>query len=167
MLNAKAKRYLLKDRNSDPRYAFDLTVSPPAAMGRGRIPRFIRRGVLLAIVFLGGSVQLAQAVSWSVTTGDWSVPANWGGTLPGENDYAYIENGGTAYVTETGAICGHLRLGGYGTGKTGTVVMTGGTFDARYGEIGGSGTGTFLRPEATLPFPTRFTSVTMHRGPIP
>ena len=69
----------------------------------------------------------AAAYYWALPagqSGDWSVPANWGGTAPSAGDNAYIANGGTAIIDSAGPTCDNLYLG-TATGS-GNVRMTGG-----------------------------------------
>ena len=65
---------------------------------------------LIAVAVLVGAPSLAIRRQWSVTSGDWSIPANWGGTLPSSYGNDYIGNGGTATLT-TGGSCGGLYVG--------------------------------------------------------
>ncbi len=68
---------------------------------------FVVTGVMLAAAPLG-----AANYTWVVSSGDWSVASNWNGTLPTSIDYAYVNNGGTAAVSQTNETCGTLSLGG-------------------------------------------------------
>jgi fibronectin-binding autotransporter adhesin len=70
------------------------------------------RPLLLAVALAGLYASSVEAASytWRVTSGDWSVAANWGGTLPTINDNAYISNGGTAMVTTLTASCNRLTV---------------------------------------------------------
>ena len=56
--------------------------------------------------------------------GDWSVPGNWGGTEPTANDTVYIQNWGTANVTQPGAACKNIYF------QPGTINQTGGSLSA-------------------------------------
>ena len=53
-----------------------------------------------AIVLAGSSP--AEAISWSRDpdsgSGDWSVASNWGGAVPTNSNWVYIDNGGTATI---------------------------------------------------------------------
>ncbi len=91
-----------------------------------------------AIVLMASLPVRAATYTWAVSTGDWSVASNWGGTLPTSNDAAYVFNGGVLAITQTGATCSSLSLGG---SKGGTVQMSGGGFSATdvYSAIGGAG----------------------------
>jgi autotransporter-associated beta strand protein len=85
---------------------------------------------------------------WSVTAGTWSVPASWSTTsVPSVNDTAYVANGGTATVTQTGEVCYYLSLGGT---NTGTCQMSSGSLGVGVAEyIGDSNTGTFVQTGGT------------------
>jgi autotransporter-associated beta strand protein len=75
------------------------------------LPSF-RQGLLAAAVLLC-TVCSSHASDryWSVTTGDWSTPANWGGVVPISGDLVYVVNDGTATITQAGAKCSLLNLG--------------------------------------------------------
>ncbi len=104
----------------------------------------IRLGLLAAAVLLctPHSAQ-AATVYWSVPTGDWSLPDNWGGTEPTASDDAVI-NYGTANVTQSGEVCAYLYLGD-SLGNSGTVQMTSGSLHTTRQKIGHSGTGAFTQ----------------------
>lgn len=91
---------------------------------------------LLAIILAGMSSASAAAITWNAVIGDWSVPWNWGGTLPTAADMVYIANDNTATITTPGAVCGTLLLGAAGAGQSGTVEMMGGTLTADYESVG-------------------------------
>jgi fibronectin-binding autotransporter adhesin len=86
---------------------------------------------------------------WNVASGNWSTAANWGGIEPTSSDSAYISNGGTAIVTDSGEICNSLYLGESGAGKEGTVEMTGGSLSTSRALIGFTGDGTFNQSAGT------------------
>ena len=90
-------------------------------------------------------------VYWSNTaSGDWSIAANWGGTAPTSSSWAYIVNGGTANITQPGAVCQLLDLGGDVTSGLGTVQMLAGSLWATYNEwIGQGGAGLFVQTGGT------------------
>jgi autotransporter-associated beta strand protein len=96
-----------------------------------------------AAVVLTASLPVRADDYWSTAAGDWSNPANWGGTLPTTSDNAWIVNGGTAAITQPGATCGTLSLGN-GAGS-GTVQLTGGDLYSFSQNVGYSGTGTFTQ----------------------
>ena len=108
-----------------------------------------RTARLSAVAFAGFALVLmislpahAQTSYWTLPpgqSGDWSVAANWGGTLPTSGRSALIASGGTTTITLPGEICDLLQLDA-------TVQMTGGGLDmGAAGEVGYSGTGTFIQ----------------------
>lgn len=56
------------------------------------------------------------ASDWKVETGNWSYYDNWLGGEPDEDEPAYINNGGTATISELGECCHGLYLGGANEG---------------------------------------------------
>ncbi len=113
------------------------------------------RGAMTIVLAAATSLLLPCARSfaanhtWAVSTGEWSLASNWGGTLPNAADYAYVVNGGTVTVATSGAVCGALSLGS--SVSSGTVWMTGGSFIAAGGGqyVGDSGTGRFAQSGGT------------------
>ncbi|UCE60006.1 MAG: hypothetical protein JSU63_21505, partial [Phycisphaerales bacterium] len=84
---------------------------------------------------------------WQGGTGNWSTGSNWDNGEPTSADWAYINNGGTAQITNAGEACLDLMLGS-APGETGTVDMSGGSLSlpvTHWETIGDSGTGTFLQ----------------------
>lgn len=106
-------------------------------------------GIVAAAAFLSASpCARAATYTWQAPSGDWSVPSNWGGTLPSGNGSAYIANGGTATITRLGETCGTLSLGS--SAGSGAVQMTGGSLSAsNYEYVGYSGSGTFTQSGGT------------------
>jgi autotransporter-associated beta strand protein len=103
---------------------------------------------MVAALLLAPTAARAATYSWGVSSGDWSLPANWGGTLPTSADTAAIANGGTATVTLTGEVCNTLWLGG--TTGAGALQMTAGSsLSATTEYVGYSGTGTFTQSGGT------------------
>ena len=91
----------------------------------------------------------AQYTYWNVQSGDWSVYSNWTGGLPSGSAIAFIDNGGTATVTQSGATCAYLELG-HLVNDVGTVQMTSGSLWTLNNEyIGLNGTGTFTQSGGT------------------
>jgi autotransporter-associated beta strand protein len=102
-----------------------------------------------AILLLNSSTSYATNRYWQVSSGDWSTPANWGGLEPTSGDWAYINNSGTAIITQTGEACTRLFLGYYSTDK-GTVQINSGDFTILdVGWIGLYGTGTITQSGGT------------------
>ena len=60
--------------------------------------------ILLTTVLLGLIVARAEAgqTSWQGGTGDWSTDSNWDNDEPTASDDAWINNGGTAQITQAG-----------------------------------------------------------------
>jgi autotransporter-associated beta strand protein len=110
--------------------------------------RRIKIHTLAAIALLLIYPTLTKAANnyWNVTSGNWSdtYPSPWSlGIEPTTSDNAYIQNGGTANISQTGEQCSSLYLG---AANTGTVDMDGGSLSVGYGEyVGYSGTGTFTQ----------------------
>jgi hypothetical protein len=100
-------------------------------------------------VMLFGSLQAHAQVYWSKSSGDWSGASNWIGNLvPTSTATAYINNGGTAGITQLGETCGTLSLGS--SAGSGTVQMTGGSLYVAANEyVGNTGTGSFTQSGGT------------------
>ncbi|NOX97057.1 MAG: hypothetical protein GXO98_03145 [Nitrospirae bacterium] len=118
-----------------------------------RIRKRVFRQLLGMVTILGGMFLLslpAQAITyWQVGTGDWSTGANWDNGEPTSDDYAYINNGGTAQITLNDRVCRFLNLG-RNAGESGTVEMSSGSLSARkYETIGYEGTGIFTQSGGT------------------
>ncbi len=102
-------------------------------------------------------VPVGADTTWIAETGSWFKEANWNNNLPQANKNAYVLNGGTVQVDGPGAVVGGwtdntwLYLGNAGadgrleilpgghltgtirvayTGGTGTIIHTGGTWEA-------------------------------------
>ena len=99
--------------------------------------------LVVASVALVAAPLHAASYNWVVFSGDWSVASNWGGTLPGSSDCAYVVNGGTVNVTQFGGTCGTLSLGS-GAGSE-TVQQTAGNLSTDFQYVAFSGTGTFTQ----------------------
>ena len=112
-------------------------------LGPNQVRRSVARllGVAaVALMLLSPSPASAATYYWQTSSGDWSQAANWGGTLPTSSDLAYIDNGGTATVTQSGEVCGTLTLGD--AAGSGTVqIAAGGSLTTAYQYIGYSGVG--------------------------
>jgi autotransporter-associated beta strand protein len=109
-------------------------------------------GFTIAILLLSTAFTEAADNYWNVTSGDWSDtnPSPWSlGTEPTSSDNAYIQNGGTATIYQTGEKCSYLYLGASGAGNSGTIEITGGSLSAAISYIGDSGTGTFTQTGGT------------------
>jgi autotransporter-associated beta strand protein len=104
-------------------------------------------GVIAILLFIP-AIASAASNYWNVASGDWSTAANWQtGIEPTSSDTAYIQNGGTATITQTGERCRYLYLGAT---DTGTIEMIGGSLTISSGSyVGDSGTGTFTQTGGT------------------
>jgi len=112
------------------------------------VPRFaLVFGLGAALLLPPATAAHAAVENWSVTSGNWSLGSNWGTTVPGPYDTAYITNGGTATINQSGAVCNYLYLGG---ADTGAVAMSGGSLGVGAAEyIGATNTGTFAQSGGT------------------
>jgi len=82
---------------------------------------------------------------WQVGIADWSLPGSWSNGRPGGEDNAYINNGGTARITQTNEQCYCLCLG-QGAGESGTAEISGtGQLQAYRQEVGYEGVGAFIQ----------------------
>ena len=109
--------------------------------------------IVLTTVLIGLIGVPAQATDtyWQVGTGNWSTGPNWDNGEPTANwgDNAYINNGGTAQITQAGELCYYLYLG-EAIGESGSVELSGdGQLSARHEHIGYSGTGAFTQTGGT------------------
>ncbi len=140
-------------------------------MKRSKVTGWMMRATAILAVTLLVSGSSWAAVTWNVTSGDWSVGSNWDtGTKPGSSDTVYINNGGTATVT-TAESAGDFWLGsGAGAGhcvvNSGSLTVgtrlrlpysTSGTFTLNGGSVSlaalyipyASGTGSFVQNGGT------------------
>jgi fibronectin-binding autotransporter adhesin len=107
--------------------------------------------LLAAFLFLVTGPLHADTYNWIVPAGNWSSYANWRdisnpgvATPPVSSGTAFIANNGTATITQFGATCGTLSLGG--TAGSGAMQMTGGGLSIVGFEIvGDSGAGSFTQ----------------------
>lgn len=82
-----------------------------------------------------------------VTFGDWSTASNWNPVEP-KNDNVFIQNGGTANITQTGESADRICLGD--TSGSGTINITSGTLTVTSVEyISHGGTGTITQSSGT------------------
>ena len=94
-----------------------------------------------AVILFLPAITSAASLYWTVANGDWSTASNWGGTEPTSSDYAYINNGGTAVITQIGETCKYFYLGDKAT-DSGTAQINGGSLSTKYSYIGINGSGT-------------------------
>ena len=59
------------------------------------------RALLTTAAILGTCQARGASVTWQVSSGDWSVASNWGGTLPTLTTAAFIVNNDIANVTHS------------------------------------------------------------------
>lgn len=114
--------------------------------------------VALAVVLTAAAA--ANATDFAVQSGNFSAGSSWtGGTAPGPNDYAVIDNGGAATILPNDVINISGLQAGEAAGKTGMLVMNGGTVnvnptDGNPGDnaiaIGEFGVGTFQMNGGTI-----------------
>jgi autotransporter-associated beta strand protein len=107
-------------------------------------------GLIAAAVLTVGSALQAFAGNcyWNVGAGNWSTASNWSGTKPTLDDYAYIQNGGTATITQNGEAACYLYVGG--TSGSGAISMSSGSLTTSAIEyIGHGGTGMFVQSGGT------------------
>jgi len=118
---------------------------------RGRSPKCsLGLAAVAVLLFAPPGVRAATYSSWAVSSGDWSVAQNWGGTLPTSSYGAYVINGGTAAITLPGAACNYLYLGDPNSTNAGTVQMSAGSLSTILSEyLGNTGTGTFTQSGGT------------------
>ncbi|MGD0517537.1 MAG: hypothetical protein ABSA26_08385 [Thermoguttaceae bacterium] len=103
----------------------------------------------MAIFLLSPSATAAVDKYWNVASGNWSdtVPCPWNPSPePTSSDNAYITNGGTAIVNQSGEACNYLYLGAYNSGK---VQITGGSINAIQEYVGYWGTGNLTHSAGT------------------
>ncbi|MGA2060897.1 MAG: autotransporter-associated beta strand repeat-containing protein [Thermoguttaceae bacterium] len=110
----------------------------------------------IALLLIYPALTKAADNYWNATSGNWSDtnPNPWSlGIEPTSSDNAYIQNGGTASVNQSGEACSYLYLGASGTGNSGTVQMSDGSLTVEWYEyIGYSGTGIFNQTGGTNAF---------------
>lgn len=107
--------------------------------------------LLSVLVAAAVPVGVANALSTVWTAGDsaWETGANWDNGEPGSGDWAYINNGGTAQITQSGETSKRLYLG-EDAGDIGNIEMTGGDLSIiHYEDLGSAGTGTFTQSGGT------------------
>ncbi len=88
-------------------------------------------------------------VYWIGGVGNWSNPANWDLGEPDLSDFgAFINNGGTAQITESGEVASGLYLGNT-SGTSGYVDMSSGSLSSTNEFIGARGSGNFSQSGGT------------------
>ncbi|MBT6562184.1 MAG: hypothetical protein HON76_06635, partial [Candidatus Scalindua sp.] len=100
----------------------------------------------------------AASKFWNVANGDWS-GTNWNSGIvwppqpnvgePGSGDTAYIDNGGTAQITQSGETAVNVFLGSLG-GSSGSINMSAGSLSTTSMFVGHIGTGSFIQSGGTV-----------------
>jgi hypothetical protein len=109
-------------------------------------------GLVVLMVTVSALPQKAAAnpVHWiAAGPGDWSTAINWNPHEPVAADDAYINNSGTAQITQAGEVCAWLYLG-EASADTGVIEMSAGALSAGSVRIGLGGTGTFTHTGGTF-----------------
>jgi fibronectin-binding autotransporter adhesin len=146
MSSRVACRRFITCHNVDPQHNLLTVVSwRQRWLGKSKFRRPIWLAFLVTAVIFRVTPCAEGWVYWSTTTGDWSAPANWGGTEPTSSIDACIYNGGTANVTQLGEVCAYLHLGSSGVGSSGAVQMSDGSLLASQEYVGESGAGVFTQ----------------------
>ena len=99
---------------------------------------------LVLIVVLAQPAMSQTETYWQGTVGDWSDQANWTNGEPSTlnyGDYAFINNGGTAQITQPGQVCNRLYLGFKPTDSGNGILSGTGHFFGDEQIIGSKGTG--------------------------
>jgi hypothetical protein len=81
---------------------------------------------------------------WSAGTGNWSDNANWTGGEPASFYVAFVSNGGTAEITESGESCDELCVWDE-SGSGSAVVMSSGDLTSEGIVLSGVSSGTFTQ----------------------
>jgi hypothetical protein len=116
-----------------------------------RRPLHLLRAVIPISVLAATRFASADSVSWQGGVGDWLNANNWFDLsngldqTPGNSDYAYIENGGTAQISTGDAAASNIAIDGSSAGVSGA-----GSLSVANGEyIGVTGAGAFTQTGGT------------------
>jgi autotransporter-associated beta strand protein len=115
-----------------------LSAHQTAQDSKFRLP--IRWCLLAIAMLLVIASSVCADISWvhpAGQTGDWFVPSNWGGRLPNSSEYVYINNGGTASISNPGAVSGHLGVGS-GMPNGNCVLSASGVLTTSYSAVWGT-----------------------------
>lgn len=134
---------------------------------RAGVANISSRSILSGCVILGASMANAADIQWTGATASYNTPGNWaGGAVPGGNDNAFVNNGGTVQILPADPVWSvndfrasngtyvqsgsRARLGAWlrmavDEGTTGTYEMSGGRLEIFTGNfhIGERGQGIF------------------------
>ena len=97
--------------------------------------RWITAAALLAAFLSTNGVTFAQTTWSGANSGNWFLSGNWTNQVPTSSTFAYLNNGNTAIISQSGAACSQLYLGN-ATTDSGSLNVQGGSLDF-YG-VGGS-----------------------------
>ena len=118
-----------------------------------RLPVVPMLSFVVAVVLAAGPLYAANDYFNLVAgqSADWSTSGSWSSLAPPQPaDTAYIIYGGTATITQPGAVCTYLYLGDPNSVNTGTIQMSGGNLSVASKEfIGNQGAGTFTQTGGT------------------
>ena len=116
--------------------------------------RFVAIAFVATVAALPGTAR-ASNYTWTVTggTGNWFTAGNWNPSGPPTSNYnAYVVDGGTAVIAQSGAACSTLNIGGANTGWV--QINSGGLADSylQLGTVnnGATGAGTLALSSGTL-----------------
>ena len=110
-------------------------------MGTRKLTRHTLVAAFVVAAAILGAPRAAAQTFWVASgTGNWFVPGNWSGGVPGMSSDAQINNGGTAQVFDT-AKSNSLALG-INAGNKGTLDVDGGVISVNTLAVGTAGEGT-------------------------
>jgi hypothetical protein len=88
----------------------------------------------------------AQETVWQTLSGSWSVASNWTGGDPNWSVIAYVNNGGSVTVTDSGDAARYIYLGSQVGARGSVAVVSGGKLSVHFGEyVGFNGTGSLVQ----------------------
>ena len=131
-------------------YRLFANVSNSPSLANFALPRQSGQTYTLSTGVDPGFVDLVDTLSagsgyyWAVTSGDWTSQPNWSPSgWPTSKDTCYVQNGGTASVSQgsDAGACGTLYVGT--ASGSGAVAMSTGVLASAIEYIGYSGNGTF------------------------
>jgi T5SS/PEP-CTERM-associated repeat protein len=99
---------------------YKMTLSSTARLGRRRM---FWAALFTAFATLP-AVPAKADTTWIVDTGAWLNPGNWSGGVPTATTNAFINNGGTAQIFQTGTQALDIHVGG-NVGNVGTLQVSG------------------------------------------
>ena len=114
---------------------------------RGLAKRLFGLAVVMSVLLVLLPTQADAQTYWLPQSGDWSNSLNWSVGLPEPGWNAYIDNGGTATINQTGGMAGTLYLGD--SNGSGTVQITGANLQVGTANVGLNGVGAFTQSAGT------------------